>query len=293
MAGIILSPYNIGYGIFGTNGDLPFLETIPKALLYWDEISIPMVLGGTMRLLDEAVTSLESLGVLKPWTLRHGLSPTADVFDFARDILSKLAERGMDGQEWTYIDPSGMTDYDFLARFSPEASRITAAQAVIEIGIRGALPIPPKQTPYEDIVEFRRKRSDELLALDSELEFLSASLAGMQDHRDAVECGQRRIAAALAELDRVSKERWKNRLLGSIRSKTTAMLAGGAAGAAMSDSYTLPILAGAAAGGIATPVLEAIIESLKGPTLPDRLRPYFYAFQGQRLFKSPPWDVKP
>lgn len=263
------------------------LAAIPKALLYWDEVCIPLVMPGSIPLLDAAVDSLEGLGVLKRFVAHEGAMVTGQFPAYVAKFLAMLTGAGMDGPEWTYVDPLGQTEFDLLFNFSPTPKDTSIRKRAIELGIRDALPVPPSGTAYEDIVNFRRTRADELKVLDLEIQFLSMTLMGAETIEDAIDTGQVRVSKALSDLDAVAREKWPERLLSSLRTKTSAMAAGTVAGTIAAGGFSFPLLAGAILGGAATPVIEAILETATTtPPLPERHRPYFYAFQAERMFKS-------
>lgn len=260
---------------------------IPNALLYWDSLTVPILAAGMAPELDADIEMLEGEGCATSWYYKQRNSFSSnDAHAFAGHFVDGISQRLRDKEHrWSLIIPRN-TDIDlpsYQAHLEAKLGSNTNRSKTISLTLLNSLPVCPPDTPYLDIIDFKRKRSDHLNNLHSEIDHLSASLSGSDDLEYALHVAKERVAAALLELDRVLSERWSSRVLSSLRTNTGSIAAGALAGAGTAGATGLSLPLMAMAGGAAGAAIEAVVNGLMTPrNLPERAAPYLYAIEAQR-----------
>lgn len=124
----------------------------------------------------------------------------------------------------------------------------------IEINLHNLLPIPSVDTPLENILEFKSKRYDELLAFRVYLDDFYQSIINSADVPRAYNTEMNRLDLSLRDLNRTMKESKFKVVIDSLRSVMGSMdgilgLSFGAAGIATSFGVT-PLVAGLSGAGV-------------------------------------------
>lgn len=174
--GIIIPP---GYDL-DNHRDLSYLgtvhpDTLRKHLLYWDKIDIPtssQIGFGKKSEIEADESFLEGEGILEHTFHDNGHSfmPKSNI----SSIENALAVRNekQPGQ-WAIANHTSSTPDNELTENS-----------IIEIKIYNTLPIPSVDTPFQDILNFKKNRSDELLELRHHLDVLYQQVLSCPDkHR--------------------------------------------------------------------------------------------------------------
>jgi Family of unknown function (DUF6236) len=241
MRGAIISPYSIrSNGGFSVLGDVPVLNTLPTALLYWDRLTVPIIAPGMIPRLEERVDFLIEQGQAEAWLVKEQsiIDLRSDYSLFVQDFAARVGARKERVDEiWSVISPAG-GEGDLTAYLAREAS--SNRTQILEVTLREALPMPPPDTPYQDIIAFKKKRSDNLVELNDAIEELAVTLSGAESLEEAVRVGQHRITKALQELDAVLNEPWPKRLVGTLRANVGAIATGGVVGVAGVTSASVP-----------------------------------------------------
>lgn len=132
----------------------------------------------------------------------------------------------------------------------PESEQIKTR--VIEATLYRALPVPSDDVPFEEILEFKRRRHAELIALRSELDALYLSLITEQDIPRAASSSLTRLTDALNSMDNIASEAWANKLRSTLKIdlSLTNVATGALMGASVASSFTLPVALGAGIGAV-------------------------------------------
>ena len=120
----------------------------------------------------------------------------------------------------------------------------------ILVHLHEAIPVPEKDVPLQDILDFKLKRRDELLALRYHLELIYQRIIAAADGELALQSEIGALDKAIVDYLKVAKGtsfRFINTSIEANLNILTALGAGGAAYAA-GLSLTTSLLAGAAAG---------------------------------------------
>lgn len=262
-------------------------EQIPNAALYWDQVTIPIFANGLERALDDDIEALEAEGCAIRWQYKDTNSFDMNEFmQFPNYVVDGIISRLLSKEdEWSVLIPNqtihGIENYQ--ANLLSRLGRNQTKQNTLALSFLNALPVCPPDTPFQDILDFKRHRIDQLNQLHEEIAVLSASLSGSDDLEGSLRAGHQRIERALSELDRVFSERWTTRLMTALRTNTGSIIAGALGGATVSGAagFSLPLMT--LAGGTTIPVMEAVVNQIMtGPSIPDRAMPYLYAIEVRR-----------
>ena len=245
---------------FSMRGNIP-AEKLRYYLLYWDKISITdssifaSELGAESALLQKA-------NVLTQKTARLHLSGTYDGSDLAALHFQGLAQIAT---ELTQINPGQWTIHQSGDRsIVPQGMADELVTADFELN--RCLPTPTADIPLERVLDFKLRHADELTALRQSLDELYLEIAKSADIPRAKIMQITRLEGAIADLDRVAKLIWGQRLLASrkvsldINYGTVAQ--GVASGSLVGATFANPIaglIAGAAQTLISSMKFEVVV----------------------------------
>jgi len=205
-------------------------------------------------------------------------------------LLTKLKTISTD-PEFSLLSPIGGEDelvkYFRMLSGSLEATENSSVRRTLELALRDALPVPPDGVAFDDILEFKQGRTDELSQLTNAIEGLSVQLSGAETLEDAVRVGKQTVDSALTELDRVFSEKWTSRLRSSLRMGFTPVVSA-AIGGGLTSTLTaeLSLIGTAALTAGAPPLIEAVVKSFATTSaVPERAKPYLYAYQAGQVLK--------
>lgn len=183
-------------------------------------------------------------------------------------------------------NPAGLQNYYRRSLGEPDVTGFSDVRQTLELAFRDALPAPPRGTPFQEVLEFKARRKDQLNQLNIAIDGLALQLSGVPSLEDAVRFGKNHIEGALGELDKVFAERWSSRLLSTLRANLGSILTGAGMGALAAPTLELSALIGAGLGGLGKPVVQAAITSVVGPRkVSDKATPFLYAYQAQKELK--------
>lgn len=214
-------------------------------LLFWDKIAWPLVDDMIPSPAEEPeIKFLENEGVLIKPHIRF--LPPGTFGSSGRDVegyfkIYKRLEEGTPGK-WA-IAQASKTFIDLLPGYTPENG--------ISLELHKAIPVPDRDVPLEDILNFKDKRQSELLALRTTIESYLPTIAQAGDQEAEIARARNAIDQACADAIRVSKE-WQFPIrLADVKSTMNinwlAIGTGGTIGQLLSGEWKLG-LAGAAAG---------------------------------------------
>lgn len=158
----------------------------------------------------------------------------------------------------------------------------------IQLKLTNAIPVPNKDVPLAEVLEFKRKRQDELSNMRHEIDNLAAELNTAQDKEIALEKLIKRVDQSCADAIRVGHE-WQfpirmTNLKTSYKFRPFQTLSGtlvGAFGGQAADlSMSQSVLAGITGAAIATaPAFELSWDRFEWKGLRPRQGPYKYVYQ--------------
>lgn len=181
---------------------------INRYLMYWDKISCPVSTNvSELNLLH--LDFLIECGVLEKGYFNSFGHPTpksqVDSVRYQDFLFKNSKEPGM----WTLASSGN----DIAI---PETSSPITCQT-IEVRLFNCLPIPGEDIPYEDILNFKHHRSDQLNNLRFSLDEIYQNIIGAKDIPRQLDTSIGRLQKTLLDLDAVTKESFPARVLGAMK----------------------------------------------------------------------------
>jgi hypothetical protein len=153
--------------------------------------------------------------------------------------------------------------------------------------LQHAIPVPDKDVPLNEILEFKNRRKDELQLLRTELDGFVAAINQAEDKAAELKNHVAKVDAACVDALRVSRE-WQfpvrlTNLKASVEFRPFVTAAGGMAAFALGTANALPMSASVLAGISGALAVSAPALKLSGDFgwrgLKRRLGPYRYVYQ--------------
>lgn len=244
--------------------------SLRQYLLYWDKIDWPdnnvISISGS----NSEIDFLQTVGVLERTKIRFsGTCRNAGYAMLGMQMVALERRNKKDPGAWSLAQQSELL-------VGPTEGTIEAH--TIEIELYSALPVPSANVSLEEVLEFKLKRSDELLRFRAAMDGLYLQVAGAADIPRAKLQTMDELQAALQELNAVFGESFARRLLASIKVELNLpdFILKAVAGATSAATFGMPIAIGAAAGAIAASLKFDLTRIRKSRQIPDRLRDYAY-----------------
>jgi hypothetical protein len=243
-------------------------------LLYWDRIDFPnnnLISIGNTPDIDFLITS----GVLT--RTQVALHQFSGNFGIAY-VLAQLAAF----EELNRREPACWSIGQATVAFvNPESS--AAAVRAIEVDLTCALPVPAGTVSLADVLEFKRRRNAELMALRYALDQMYLQISNARDIPRARDASINSLERTLVELHKASSEAWPSRALRSVKVELNIpnIVSKAAAGAASAFAFGLPPAVGAGAGAVMS-AIKFDVRELRTPKLPQHLKDFAYVFHAQR-----------
>ena len=273
----------IGRGLlFSVNGSLlstneiswqpPSHDKVNFAVLYFDKLACPTTNFIHVVLPHEEVLRKEDL-LLRPRYIASGTYNGRAIANFELESFSKTfseLERSRPGF-WAMAndEPSDLVG---------ASTFVSARSALIELV--SALPLPPTDTPIEDILEFKAKRLAELKRLRDAIDILYIGVANSGDPQMATNLAIKEIDKSCADATKAATEWWKGAKMADLKSMISFTGAGLAAALGYSAQMptTTAILGGAGA-------FVAIGKGIEAKIKQNRRLPFWYAAEITRGIK--------
>jgi hypothetical protein len=207
-------------------------HALRHALLFWDKLVWP-----SNNLIDvtsgQDIVYLEAAKILE--RPRYSLSGSIDVESIVRSQLEEFKKRE--------AAENGVWDLCQNSSLLLEASGEMIPGGGLGIELVDAIPVPDKDVPLNEILEFKRKRNDEFTALRTELDSLGRAINTAQDPAAELKRTIAQIDKSCADVLRVSGEwqfpiRLSNQKM-ALDLKPFEVLAGGIAAATLASSAAL------------------------------------------------------
>ena len=255
-------------------------EHLRFALLFFDKLAFPM--NYTIHIgASKEVTFLESIKIM--------LRPRVDINKFletgcttweaySRAHIEAFFDLERDAPGAWAID-QGEHSMQFHERFDPE-------RRAILVELLRAVPIPKKETPLADILDFKEKRKDELLNFRIEIDTLYQNITRSVDVNHSIYSSKIRIEKACADLLAVANERSIVSRLGDMRMTYDFpigyTLLGASMGTLAEGIMGLPMAISSAVGGIAGAASGLKLSTTMGSVgMRSRSNPFSYVVSMQ------------
>lgn len=238
------TPVNSEPGGFSIGGNGLSADDIRFYTMYWDRVLIPSNSMIHVQVPDEDI--LISSGVIErpeaPMPHRVGAGDMASIMlkaqvDFAAHLIK--TDRMTD---WVIHQ---MSDELVLPESAGEIRR------TLRLDLTNTLPVPSRDVPIEDVLDFKLRRGDELRRLHNALDEIYLDVLRSPDQELSSRKAVADLAKAIGDISTVSLERWSktSKFDYSVnfnldRSSLPLAIAAGSAGAAFdffSSAFSVPI----------------------------------------------------
>lgn len=245
-------------------------------LLYWDKLDWP---DNNIISLGDGGPDIEFLkraGVLERTVIRFGgFSGNIGYAMLGMQVAALQIRNAKDPGGWSLAQDS---------QTLVASTEGTVETRGIEVELYSAVPVPTGDVSYEDVLEFKRRRSDELMCFRSAMDDLYQEVIGAADIPRAKLQAIARLEKAVQELNDVFGESFSRRLLSSLKIELNLpnVAAFAAGGAATASTFGIPLAIGASVGAVAAAVKFDLAHIRKGANIPDQLRDYAYLHHIER-----------
>ena len=248
-------------------------------LLYWDKIDYP-----TNNILRVELTPdekyLEGIGVLQRthvnfYTDENGIMISPDIF--IRSQLCVLQENNKNGEIWSIGQNNSQL-------YLPKDE--TERKSTVQLKLYDCVPVPREDTPFDDILDFKERRRDELIEFRRVMDgmydaILSSEYPDLKERRCIEE-----LQNKIIDINRVMSESHIKRVLSSVNVELNISdLIQGAlnvfAGYNLGEKVGFPEV-GAAIGLAASAINITYNTSLKAKEIPYNLKDYAYLFYAKK-----------
>lgn len=243
--GIVISPpFSPTYtGGVRCGGDIDSV-VLRKYLMYWDEIDYPS--NSFINISSPDIEYLETTESLK----RTHVNFQGTVHSGRGEFFIAAQEAAFSKNEQK--EP-GCWDLAQLSEVPFYTNRYHGT--AIDFELYGMLPIPSTDTPLNDILEFKEKQRDELLAFRVYLDEIYQQIISSADIPRAKNTELAKLEIAVKDLDKLLKENLIKRTVGNIRNTINIDFSGivgaGLGGAGVSSIIGMsPLIAGMAGAGL-------------------------------------------
>ena len=275
--GIVVTPpftiYGNGFSISPVGPPNPVV--LRRALLYWDQIDFPD--NNIIHIEeDDNFRFLMESGVAKRTMVSfRGSFKMGPWFYYASQVTALLENNRREPDVWSLCQ-TGEQIY-----LPPEVSY---ESRTIEVELYQALPAPPDDIPFAEILEFKRKRNAELLALRAALDDLYLDVTNAADLPRAKTSAIDRLDLILADVRKAASESWGHRLIPKVKValnipeviKTVAVTV------VVAKEFGLPLSVAVAAGTFASLIKFDWGSVARVKELSSELRPYAYLISAQK-----------
>lgn len=237
------------------------LQELRLSLLFWDKLDYPtnnLIHFG----LDPECQFLEGAGVLRRTDIRViGSGQMAQAFVQAHVAAFKLLDAKEPGV-WSVA--TGVNAVSF-----PEAD-LDLGRGVL-VSLHRAIPVPDKEVPLQDVLEFRAKRRDELMALRHHLEDIYERVISAADGALALAKETERLQRAVDNHIKIAREtRFRLRLADVDASLNFAPAVGVGAITLLASGSVTHALAAAAGSAVLSVKVGPSLKSHKATATPFR-----------------------
>lgn len=243
--GIVVSPpftpiYTGGISFSGA----PDPIELRKYLMYWDEIDYPTNM--LIHISSSEIDYLESTESLKRTfiTFKDGVSSGKGEFLIAAQEAAFRKNQESEPGCWTIAQ---LAHIPFYSQQSVGVG--------VEVELYDMLPVPSVDTPLADILEFKTKRKDELLAFRCHMDEINETIQNSKDIPRSKNTQISRLEFALKDIDRTITESGMKRVTTHLKNVINADFSGivgsGLGFAGISSLIGMsPLIAGVAGAGM-------------------------------------------
>lgn len=277
-------------GSFGINGGgIQWQRETKKLLLYWPKVIIPQILDNV------TFNQFSSFDSPTLHYLRDQRQIETIVFETKPDDppdLSGIVERTRDYLNNLCSLQTGFAIFqcptepdklsDYISNLVGNDTTRVASAVSVQVSLIDILPMAPPSATFQDLIDFKRKRAAEFSEFRAMVDRLSYTFSSVGDLEEGARLAANEARSALADLDRLTLEKWPNRLLGSITTSLGNFSKNMLAGAAVGSVFEEP-LHGAFIGAASGAIVAFADNALKGARFDQTTKPFAYCLHAKNL----------
>ena len=254
--------------------------SLRQYLLYWDKIDWPdnniISIGGDS---DSEMQFLQSAGVLERTIINFG--------SFSGNVGYAMLDMQVAALEARNRASPGAWSLAQNSLLLASTGNGTVNTRAIEVELYSALPVPTADIPFEDILEFKKRRADELHRFRNSMDELYLYVANAADIPRAKLQVISQLHSSLQDLNSVFDETFRSRLLGSLKVELNLpnLVTGALGGAWAASEINMPLQFGAAVGTVLSAIKFDMTQIQRAKAIPDSLRDYAYLHHITRELK--------
>lgn len=266
--GIIVSPFVFDGRSLSVNGAINDIS-LRNYLLYWDKIDYPdnnIVSTGMSPELEFLLSEkILERTIIKFHSFSGNVGFSMVLMQSAAFDIHNKKEPG----QWTL----GQQSYQFVVS-DERAENIKA----VEMELYKALPVPNREIPLADILDFKNRRHAELIALRSAMDKLYLEIVSSGDIPRAKNAALVRLEQTISDLNLVAHESWPVKLLSSLKVQINVpnLISNALIGSGAAVCFGFSPAAGAAIGAAATSIKFDLGISKEIKDLPPSLKDFVY-----------------
>lgn len=258
--GIIASGGKVKFipGGFKSQGGLTAAE-IRYYVLYWDKVIIPTSNFIHYGFPDERELAEAEILERPKYIIPSGRMDGAVAAKAMIDGQARIAKELMNSDSkvnWT------------LHQFSSEIiipEDLSVELQTIRFELANSLPVPRKEVPIHEVLDFKYRRSDELKNLHNSLDSIFSEIMNDPEPSEMKRIAVRRLIDSIREVNLAASEKWKSNLKveHAVELNWTAIAAGAASTAAtasLASQYITPLQTAIAAAAVAFNAAKDIIK---------------------------------
>lgn len=280
--------YNDGSNAINFGGIQWQTET-KKMLLYWPKVIIPQIVDRNWHNQFQSF-DLPTLDYLRNQSQIETLvlETKPDDFDFFSGIIERTRDYISNLDSWKTgfavfqnpTQPDSPSDY-IRNIVGTDPTRVASAVSV-QISLINMLPMPPASATLQDIIDFKRKRAVEFAEFRHMIDRLSYTFSSAGDLEEGARLAAEEARSALVQLDRLTLEKWPNRVLGGVTTSLGNFSKNMFAGAVAGYFFEEPIR-GAFIGATSSAIVTLVDSALSGARFDQSKKPFAYCFHAQNL----------
>jgi len=250
-------------------------EELRRFILYWDKIDLPknnrLITG-----LSPELEYLKKIGFLEQTLFTVEFLNSSVGFKILTETLRLRNEQSPGG--WAILQKG----------FSEAKSILDGDTKTVEVELYGLLPVPPSDTPFDEILKFKEKRKSELHALRIYMDELYQTIASSTDLPRAKDTAVLKLEKSLDDLHKVTKERWSIFKLSNMKTeiKISDVAYGTMAGLGLASSIGFSPLLGGFLGSAQAMIKFDFGSCRNSDWLPDEIKDFAYSYQVEKEFNG-------
>lgn len=133
-----------------------------------------------------------------------------------RNHIVKLINKNSEDSIRLFIPTNSNEKDDYVRNFIGDESSKSNLFS-IEITLKDSFPTPPVNVTLQDLVEFKRRRHDELVEFQNEIDRIAHTFVSCGHFKEGLRAARAQIQPCLAQLSRAMEETWSQRMFNNLK----------------------------------------------------------------------------